>query len=208
MYRSGQTGQTVNLMALPSKVRILPRPILMMLFGGIVCEHIWGSKRIDKRIIFGNGFCDERIRWLEYANAVPPRGHMAVLVTLGAALRWGSEVANTIRGGPCLRFQIETSTRSFGAFGLISNGWTLRIVVGLGHEGVDGVALGKRPKVTICDFRSDELPADKFEHEIRRKFIAHELEMPTWNLKPSDRRGIKFRLFSWRSWRLERSGRL
>jgi hypothetical protein len=26
VYRSGQTGQTVNLMALPSKVRILPRP--------------------------------------------------------------------------------------------------------------------------------------------------------------------------------------
>ncbi len=27
VYRSGQTGQTVNLMALPSKVRILPRPL-------------------------------------------------------------------------------------------------------------------------------------------------------------------------------------
>src|ERR1700722_210463 len=27
VYRSGQTGQTVNLMALPSQVRILPRPV-------------------------------------------------------------------------------------------------------------------------------------------------------------------------------------
>src|SRR5207245_5711498 len=29
VYRSGQTGQTVNLVALPSKVRILPRPIII-----------------------------------------------------------------------------------------------------------------------------------------------------------------------------------
>ena len=27
VFRSGQTGQTVNLVALPSQVRILPRPI-------------------------------------------------------------------------------------------------------------------------------------------------------------------------------------
>jgi hypothetical protein len=52
VYRSGQTGQTVNLMALPSKVRILPRPIALIHLAWIFYAGFWGSIRMSKRIIF------------------------------------------------------------------------------------------------------------------------------------------------------------
>ena len=38
-YRSGQTGQTVNLLAMPSQVRILHPPLFLMLAVG-VCEKL------------------------------------------------------------------------------------------------------------------------------------------------------------------------
>ena len=46
VYRSGQTGQTVNLMALPSQVRILSRPIIFLAYRRqMAFLAIFGQKR-------------------------------------------------------------------------------------------------------------------------------------------------------------------
>jgi hypothetical protein len=43
---------------------------------------------VGKGIIFGYGLGDEGKAVTRISRAVPPRGDMAALVTVGAALRW------------------------------------------------------------------------------------------------------------------------